>query len=238
MSFPKKRQRGLDINVYIPDDSSPVTRTPPPPVVIQRHTTYHSTNDALTTSRTYYTIPASPQKITAPRHGSPTPASSDSPLHNYRDGNMECNYLPPDWMDPNYVGENPEGTEPAKRQRTLATVRDISSNAAAHLTFYRTTHYFYGRQKSTFTLARCYDLKVSVIRSLLSALDVLNTSLRCTVVRIAWMPTLHVPHAWSQSTPPFPSTVSRQVMILYHRCYDILMGVHRNGPGHIFKKYR
>lgn len=127
MSIPKKR-RGLDINVYVPEASPPPDRKSQPSVVMQRHTTYHSTSDVMTSSRTYYAVPASPQKSTTTRNEPTNSGSDDSPLNNYRDGNLECNFLPPGWMDPNHVHENPDGPEPVKRQRTIATVRNIFSN--------------------------------------------------------------------------------------------------------------
>jgi hypothetical protein len=130
MPLPRKRQRARapDIDIYIPEDLPP-PGTPPPRVIVQRHTAYDSTSETLSVSRSYYTMPKSPQKATTEDINTfETTEMTDMPIMTYDDSGviMEDDIndratLPSDWMDPNYMDD------PTKRDRTEATVCIIAS---------------------------------------------------------------------------------------------------------------
>jgi hypothetical protein len=137
MSLPRKRQRAPDIDVYIPDDALP-TGILPSSVLVQRHTNYNSTSQSLSVSRTYYTMPQSPQKGRPTEHNGgemydmqsstlEVPPAYDISGVILEDDVDDNGCLPHDWMDPNYADWTHDKTNnPVKRGRTEATVSLIA----------------------------------------------------------------------------------------------------------------
>ncbi|KAF9456592.1 hypothetical protein BDZ94DRAFT_1315017 [Collybia nuda] len=133
----RKRQRGLDATFYVAPDSPPHDNELPlsKPPIVQRHTTYNSTGDSMSSARSYYNMPVSPQKVseaalTLAKDGDVFENAGSHNNRLYPHTEIDNGTLPHNWMDPNHIPSCSEGTtdistdisgQQVKQARTVAT---------------------------------------------------------------------------------------------------------------------